>query len=197
MNKITDQTQGIFTSFAALLLAFMVGCNSQENNQGTAQTDSAVKDQIGEEPVVADVQRGDAENIVFKDEQGETLPLESLKGKVVFINFWATWCPPCIEEMPSIDQLYRSYKNRDDVVFITVDVDNKIEESTAFMKDNGYELPVYTPASNIPSEYLAGAIPTTVILARSGEMMGRLEGGRDYSAEEFVDAFDELINDDQ
>lgn len=196
MNIITYRTKRIFTSFAVLLVVFMVGCNNQENT-GTEQTDPAAKDQMEEDPAAADIQQGDSENIIFKDEQGKSLSLESLKGKVVFINFWATWCPPCIEEMPSIDQLYRSYRTRDDVIFITVDVDNKIEESTAFMKDNGYDLPVYTPASNIPSDYLAGAIPTTVILARNGEMMGRLEGGRDYSAEEFVNAFDELINDNQ
>lgn len=184
MNKTIRH--GIVAMFIALFLVFVAGCNSpRSNDPRTEQFDSTA----------TDVQYGASSDVVFKDEHGQNVSVESLKGKVVFINFWATWCPPCIEEMPSIDKLYRSYSDRDDVVFITVDVDNKIEESTAFMKDNGYELPVYTPASNIPSDYLAGAIPTTVILARNGEMMGRLEGGRDYSAQDFIQAFGDLVND--
>lgn len=180
----------ISQSIALLLL--MASCTNQGGRQTPASPDSSTN-QV-DDSIVSDVERGDREGIVFKDENGERISLKSLEGKVVFINFWATWCPPCIEEMPSIDKLYRSYKQREDVVFLTVDVDNKIEQSTSFMRDNGYQLPVYTPASNIPPDYLGGAIPTTVILARDGEMIGKLEGGRDYSAADFVQAFDDLVN---
>lgn len=174
---------------ALLCAALMVGCREQERSQ------TAEKEHTQEPGATAGGSTEDnTEEIVFNNAQGEPVALSSLRGKLVFINFWATWCPPCIEEMPSIDALYQSYKDRDDVVFITVDVDNKIQQSTAFMEKNGYQLPVYTPASQIPESYLAGAIPTTVILAPSGEMIGRLEGGRDYSEPEFVTAFDDLVN---
>lgn len=132
-------------------------------------------------------------DISFKGEDGKTVTLSSLKGKVVFINFWATWCPPCIHEMPSINELKQSFKGNDNIVFLMVDVDNKMEKSSAFMQENNYDLPVYVPASNIPSDYLGGAIPTTVILDKSGDMMARMEGGRDYTDPEIAKALNELV----
>lgn len=74
-----------------------------------------------------------------------------------------------------------------------VDVDNKIEKSTAFMKKNKYDLSVYVPAGNIPPNYLGSAIPTTVILDKSGDIIARIEGGRDYTSPEIIKALNELI----
>lgn len=105
-----------------------------------------------------------AEDISFRDGSGNTVSLSSLKGKVVFINFWATWCPPCRAEMPSINTLYSKFKNYSDVVFIMVDVDGKYEQSNHFIKQNNYNFPLYVPASAIPSSFLGNAIPTTVII---------------------------------
>lgn len=144
-------------------------------------------------PDMAEVEPMTADGISFNDESGKIVSLSALKGKVVFINFWATWCPPCIHEMPSINDLKKSFKGNDHIVFLMVDVDNKIEQSTAFMRENNYDLPVYTPASDIPSEFLGGAIPTTVILDKKGEMVARLEGGRDYADPQIINALNELI----
>lgn len=132
--------------------------------------------------------------ITFANDKGEKTMLSGLKGKVVFINFWATWCPPCVAEMPSINTLYKRYKNHDKIVFIMVDVDAQIEKSTNFMVKNNYELPLYIPASQIPSDFLSGAIPTTVIINKKGKMVGRIEGGREYDSPEVYEALDALIN---
>ncbi|OYX85001.1 MAG: thioredoxin [Flavobacteriales bacterium 32-34-25] len=134
-----------------------------------------------------------ASDISFKDKSGKTLSLSSLKGKVVFINFWATWCPPCIQEMPTINELRGRYKNNDEIVFLMVDVDNNMEKSTAFMEKNKYDLPVYVTASEIPSNYLGSSIPTTVILDKSGDMIARIEGGRDYTSPEIIKVVNELV----
>lgn len=133
-------------------------------------------------------------NLSFTDKDGETVSLSSLKGKVVFINFWATWCPPCIQEMPTINELKGKYKDNDDIVFLMVDVDNNMEKSTAFMEKNKYDLPVYVTASNIPSNYLGSSIPTTVILDKSGDMIARIEGGRDYTSPEIIKVVNELVD---
>lgn len=146
----------------------------------------------GEKPLVSDVQQ-QTPDLKFKDENGKTISLSSLKGKVVFINLWATWCPPCIHEMPSINELKKSLNNNDDIVFLMVDVDNKMEQSSAFMKENGYDLPVYVPASDIPSDYLGGAIPTTVILDKNGNIAARMEGGRDYTDPQIAKGLNELV----
>src|SRR5690606_27819069 len=100
---------------ALLCAALMVGCREQERSQ---TNDEESTQQLG--PTAGDRAENDTEEIVFNNAQGEPVALSSLRGKLVFINFWATWCPPCIEEMPSIAALYQSYKDRDDVVFITV-----------------------------------------------------------------------------
>src|SRR5690554_1291113 len=103
-------------------------------------------------------------NIFFENPKGQVIRLSSLKGKVVFINFWATWCPPCIAEMPTIQKLYSEFKDNDKVSFIMLDVDNQREKSQKFMDKRKFDLPVYTPESSIPSTYLSGAIPTTLVL---------------------------------
>lgn len=132
-------------------------------------------------------------NIAFTDSKGNKLSLGDLKGKVVFINFWATWCPPCIAEMPSINNLYKRYKDKSKIMFIMVDVDANFQKSKSFMDKNNYDLPLYIPASQIPSNFLSGAIPTTVILDKSGKMVGRIEGSREYDSQEVYDALDSLI----
>lgn len=63
------------------------------------------------------------EKIAFKDSNGTVISFSDLRGKVVFLNFWATWCLPCIAEMPSINSLKQKYQNNDKVVFLLVDAD--------------------------------------------------------------------------
>jgi len=126
-----------------------------------------------------------AEEILFKNPDGEVIELSDQKGKVVFINFWATWCPPCIAEMPSINKLYSEFRNNNKVMFLMVDVDNEREKSQKFMDKRKFELPVYTPASPIPPSYMSGAIPTTLVLNKYGKVVFKHEGMGDFSNEEF------------
>lgn len=135
----------------------------------------------------------DKNNVSFKDKDDKTITLSSLKGKVVFINFWATWCPPCIQEMPSINELKKVFNGNNQIEFLLVDIDNKMEKSNAFMEKRNYDLPVYVPTSPIPSEYLGNAIPTTVILDKKGNLVTRIEGGRDYSSPEIINLLNDLI----
>ena len=169
----------MWTGLLAIAALGFAACNNNANKE-TEQQDST-EATTGSSTAEANDAQAAAAGISFKDEQGNTVELSSLAGKVVFINFWATWCPPCIHEMPSINDLRKSFKDNDQIVFLMVDVDGEIEQSSAFMKDNKYDLPVFIPNSNIPSDYLAGAIPTTVILDKKGQMADRMEGGRDYS----------------
>lgn len=138
------------------------------------------------------VQQQRMQQVYFTDERGRTIGLSDQKGKVVFLNFWATWCPPCIAEMPSINRLYLKYKDNKNVVFIMVDVDGKIDASAAFMKKRKLGLPVYISASEIPQEYFSGSMPTTVILDKSGNIAFHHSGGADYGNPK-VTAFIDLL----
>ena len=103
-------------------------------------------------------------DIFFKDGKENIISLSELKGKVVFINFWATWCPPCRAEMPSIESLYQKVKDNKNIVFLMVDVDNDYAKAKKYMDRKNLTLPVYTPASAIPQALMSGTIPTTLIL---------------------------------
>jgi thiol-disulfide isomerase/thioredoxin len=136
----------------------------------------------------------DLPEISFKDGQGNQVSLSSLHGKVVFINFWATWCPPCIAEMPTINKLYSKFKNNEGIAFIMVDVDNDYAASKKFMDKHKFALPLYVPVGNIPSTFLTGSIPTTVIINKEGKMMLKHEGAANYANPGVADLLQELIN---
>ncbi|MES3019052.1 MAG: TlpA disulfide reductase family protein [Bacteroidota bacterium] len=126
-------------------------------------------------------QRYSTDSVSFLYETGEKVRLGDLKGKVVFINFWASWCPPCLAEMPSIDKLAAKYKGIKGIEFLTVDVDGDISSSKAFMKKHRYNLPVAILASKIPKDYFSGSLPTTVIINKTGQIVFRQTGAADYS----------------
>lgn len=133
-------------------------------------------------------------DVHFVNEKGQNLSLSSLKGKVVVINFWASWCPPCIAEMPSVNQLYIQLKPDTNIVILPVDVDNNFGKSLPFMAKNKYILPVYNTASQIPDALFVGALPTTVVIDRSGGIVFRHEGATDYTNTKFVKYLEGLRN---
>lgn len=124
--------------------------------------------------------------------KGETLTLKDLEGKVVFMNFWATWCPPCIAEMPSIQVLYDKFKDDKEVVILTVEVEGKTQKANDFMKNKNMSLPVYFPNSAIPREFFKGSMPTTIILDKKGNIAHTTLGMADYSGQDIVDFLNEL-----
>lgn len=126
------------------------------------------------------------------DVHGNVLTLDDLKGKVVFINFWATWCPPCIAEMPSIQTLYDKYKGKEDVVFLIVEIESKKDKAVKFMEKKKLDLPVFFPQGAIPSEFFRGSLPTTVMLDKKGNIAHITEGMADYSGQDVVDFIEML-----
>ncbi|WP_336828684.1 TlpA disulfide reductase family protein [Sphingobacterium multivorum] len=178
----------IFFGLAALSTSLFFGCG----NTGT-KNESHTEKVEGPTEAAADTATTTQE-LSFKDKEGKVLQLSALKGKVVFINFWATWCPPCIHELPSIDQLRQSLKDNKDIVFLMVDVDGDMEKSSAFMAENKYDLPLYIAAGEIPAEFLGQSIPTTVILDKAGKIVERLEGSRDYGAPEIKKALEDIAS---
>lgn len=135
---------------------------------------------------------GGLNGIRFKDASGNLVDLGDLKGKVIFLNFWATWCPPCRAEMPSINKLYDQFKNDKNIVFIFADADGDLTKSTRFMADRKYTLPVYKVESNIPDQIFAGALPTTVIFDKQGRLSFKHEGVANYADKKIADFLNQL-----
>jgi thiol-disulfide isomerase/thioredoxin len=122
-------------------------------------------------------------NIKLIDSHGKIISLSDLKDKVIFLNYWATWCPPCIAEMPSISKLHKEIGN--DVAFILLSFDKDFETAKAFNKRKGYNLPIYTLASNLPTMLQSSALPTTYIIDREGNIVLTHEGMANYNTDEF------------
>lgn len=136
-----------------------------------------------------------APEMFFRDATGTPVALSALKGKVVFINFWATWCPPCRAEMPAVNSLYMRWRHHPDLVFLMVDADGDLTRAAKFMTDNGYQLPVAMSAGSVPDSVYAGTLPTTLIIDKAGRIVFRKTGAADYSNTRLQEYLGQLLAD--
>jgi thiol-disulfide isomerase/thioredoxin len=124
-------------------------------------------------------------NFSIKDMDGKKVEMSELKGKVIFLNLWATWCGPCRVEMPSIQNLYNSV-DKDKVVFVMLSLDQagyepRIEQ---FISSKEFTFPVYLPASPLPKILRVNTIPTTFIISPDGKVKSKKTGMANYDTEE-------------
>jgi len=109
-----------------------------------------------------------APDFALTDLEGNPFRLSDLRGKVVFINFWATWCPPCRAEMPEIEAIYQEYKDKG-VVVIGVDVLETEDEVRQFVQRGGYSWTfVIDKTGEVAASYGIAAIPTSFFIDREG-----------------------------
>lgn len=117
---------------------------------------------------------------------GKTTNLSALKGKVVFMNVWATWCPPCRAELPDIEKLYKKMQGKP-VEFVMLTVDEDLQAARDFMKKEGFSFPVYAPTGDLPKQFETQAIPVTFLIDADGKIVYRNEGMANYNSDEFVE----------
>ncbi len=132
------------------------------------------------------VPTSDLSAIKFKDSKNNVVSLANLEGKVIFLNFWATWCPPCLAEMPSINTLYKQFGSDEDVVFLLVDADGDFKKAQAYMDRKKYKMPVYTFASDLPKQLYSGSLPTTIVLDKKGRISYNGVGAANYVSPKFI-----------
>jgi thiol-disulfide isomerase/thioredoxin len=123
---------------------------------------------------------------------GERTNLSVSEGKVVLINFWATWCPPCVAEMPSLQQLYDHYGDRVDFYFVSAESPDKI---AAFMAKKGYSFPVYLQKHQAPPPIETNSLPTTYVISKDGEIVIDKTGAADWDSDTVKQVLDGLLND--
>lgn len=117
--------------------------------------------------------------------------LAAFKGKVVFLNFWGSWCPPCVEEMPSIQKLYEEKGNQIEIVLITMK--DKPEKFVPFLEKHNYSMPVYEANSLLPKVLIPGSFPTTYIIDKEGNIAMKEIKTRDWNSPEIHQFLDELM----
>lgn len=124
------------------------------------------------------------------DDKGNTVRLEELSDKPVFINFWATWCAPCIAEMPSIEELYTDYHDKVHFVIVTYEGQNLV---TPFMQKHGFKFPTYHYQTKEPELLQSKTIPATFIITKKGEIVANEKGTSNWNSQSVRSLLDKLI----
>ncbi|HGY54269.1 MAG TPA: TlpA family protein disulfide reductase [Caldithrix abyssi] len=122
-----------------------------------------------------------AANFTLKDTSGEEYSLSDFKGKIVILNFWATWCAPCLREMPDLEQINKKYKDQG-VQVIGIVVVSKLEDVASTLRKTGVTYPIlYGSKKTIAAYDNFYSIPQTFIIGRDGKILKRLSGSNSYS----------------
>lgn len=123
---------------------------------------------------------------------GDTFTLSEQAGNVVLINFWATWCGPCVEEMPALQDLYEEYGDSDNVKIILINSGESSQTVHRFLSQNGYTMPcIYDTDNTVNDQYGIMGIPYTVIFNKDGTVAETYEGS--YGCEKQYELYKEAI----
>ena len=129
----------------------------------------------------------------FLDENNNTISLSDFRGQVVFLNIWATWCPPCRAEMPGIQTLYDDLEKQD-VAFVMLSTDQDFAKAVQFKKANGFTFPIYSLEQNLPAELSTSSIPATFVFDKKGAIQMTHEGMAKYNTDKFKQFLNALIS---
>jgi cytochrome c biogenesis protein CcmG, thiol:disulfide interchange protein DsbE len=166
--------------FAIIVFASLAACDRK--SPGIPETSSSA------------VEKQPAPDITVSALNGSSLKLSELKGKVVLLNFWATWCPPCREEIPSLMKLNAAMKGKPyQMVAVSMDEGGKpaIEE---FFRTSGYQLSAYTdPDGKAAAAYGVTGFPETFIIDKNGIIVRKIIGPLDWVAPETVTFLEDLM----
>src|SRR4030067_3062182 len=135
----------------------------------------------------------EAIDFTLKDLDNKRISLKSYRGKVVMLNFWATWCTPCRLEMPSMEKLHRQFKDKGFVV-LAVAAGEKAEGDTAFVKESTMTFSTLLDTDQgVAEDYKVWALPTTYFINAEGKIIGRVNGSRDWSAKEATQYISSIV----
>ncbi|HLW39657.1 MAG TPA: TlpA disulfide reductase family protein [Brumimicrobium sp.] len=127
---------------------------------------------------------------VLTDLDNKITNLSESRGKVTLINLWATWCPPCVAEMPSLQKLYDHYGEQLDYYFVS----HEDPETVArFMKSKNYTFPVYLPVNTPPAQFHSNSLPTTYVIDKNEKIVMKEVGAHNWFSESFRKKIDELL----
>lgn len=198
---------GLLIAVLVIGLVYVVW-NSNEDQDKVADNDEVETEideetDIAEEPVVPETPEVDENTPVDEGEEekestefpdivvgaklpdftletlkGEKVNLRELEGKIVVLNFWATWCPYCVQEMPDLQKLK---ENNDDMVLLTINVDEEKDKVEKYIKDGGYDFQVLLDkGGEISSQYFVTGLPATYFINEEGLFVGRIPSAMDY-----------------
>ncbi len=128
-----------------------------------------------------------------KDLSGNTVDFKNFRGKIVFLNLWATWCGPCRSEMPSIQKLYEGIgKEKVSFVMLSLDDERLSRKVKSFTERNGFTFPVFTNTGQLTEQLQVPSIPTTFVIDRDGYVVLKEVGMRNYDTPKFKKYLEQL-----
>jgi thiol-disulfide isomerase/thioredoxin len=148
---------------------------------------STSPEQLSESQEIA-VESYDWELLSMND--GVTNFSESI-GRPVVLNLWATWCPPCVAEMPALQNIYDSFSEEVDFYFVSSEDSEKLKR---WLKTKEYNLPVYNAYSSFPKEFASGSLPTTFVLDRQGRIVMKEVGSAKWDSDYMKTYLQELVD---
>lgn len=168
------------------LLTTLAACSSNNTKEKGTTISEVQQASIDSNAAAAPATVNTAELPAFnlQDKNGDILNLQRFRGKKVFVNLWASWCPPCRAEMPSIQRLAKSV-DTGKVAFVMLSLDDHFDKAKGFIKSQKLKLPIYYPAENLPALFNVQAIPSTFIFNESGRLIQRIDGGDNYDTKEY------------
>jgi len=191
MKNILLKTMSSFFIFCIFLLSVIPQVNAQvpEITNETANLLRSAKIHVLD-------QTANPVNFTLPLLGGGNAELSSYKGKIVILNFWATWCPPCRAEMPSMETLYQRFKN-EGLEILAVDIGEDTGTVRNFIQNSKYTFPVLLDSSGrVSRTYGIQAIPTSFILDRGGKIIAKVTGSIHWDTPQAFSAFEALLTAD-
>ncbi|MCM1162475.1 MAG: TlpA family protein disulfide reductase [Roseburia sp.] len=201
MKKTKNKKKTICIIFAIAII-LLTGCgsssekNSPENsNQENSNQENSNPEKSTQKEVYQELSTGDvAPDFTVETVSGNDFTLSEQNGKVVLLNFWATWCGPCVEEMPAFERLYGEYG--EEVAILAVNCMEDTISVAQFLADKGYTFPIaYDPEGAVNMKYPTDGIPYTLVIGKDGMVKNIYLGARgaDAQYEEYKSAIDEAL----
>ncbi len=136
-----------------------------------------------------------APDFTLKGPGVKTVNLRGLRGNVVMLHFWATWCKPCKDEFPLLEKVYEGFKGRGFALLaIAIDPDETREGINSFAKGLGGDFPLYLASEgDVPDKYWAWGIPSTYLIDKEGNIIGNAIGPRDWGSAEVISLIEALL----
>ena len=189
MKDFSQKTKSDFI-FWGILIAFLIFIFFTPYGQQTRSWLTALTLSSPQIPLNTNVDIKINEDWELISTEGKEISLTSLK-RPIFINIWATWCPPCRSELPSILELKKTYKNKID--FLLISPSESIEKLSEFAKNNNYSSIFYTSKSQTPEQLFSSSYPTTYILDTNKNLILKSVGAHDWNAKNVHETLDKLI----
>jgi DsbE subfamily thiol:disulfide oxidoreductase len=204
--------RSIFLLFLLSLTALLLGCPSdrpeRSGDDASTPADQVRSDQIPEQDLSAGMSELEAKlgslgfqipredlqamDFTLQDLTGRQNSLSAFEGRVVLLNFWATWCGPCRAEVPSMEQLYRELKDQGFSI-VAINSQEPAEQVASFVQEMGMSFPVLLDSlGKVGATYGVRAIPTTYIIDPEGAILARMVGTRDWFDPQIVSLVKEL-----